>query len=180
MFAHFASVRSNKSSSTVGADRARLCVPLLLTVFFCALPIAGSAEAVVAVNRASASIDFRVIIPVVVHATGVRPVANILIDANDISRGYVEINADSARLTTNSRNGYQVTARHDAQLLSGVDVEMSGQQLAVREGAGSMRVIAGRGSNQPVPIRYRLHLASGVVPGNYRWPVALQFSNPAP
>ncbi len=156
------------------------CVQIVFAIYLCALPLAGLAETSAGVNRAGANIDFRVTIPVVISATGVRPAANIQIQENDISQGFVDVKADSALLSTNSKNGFQLTARHDARLLTGVDVELSGQHLEVRAGIGSMHVIAERGNNQPIPIRYRLHLASGVAPGKYQWPVALHFSNLMP
>lgn len=154
---------------------------IVLMAGLCALSVPGLAEESSAGKRTSASIDFRVIIPVVVRVTRVQPQERLTIEAQHINQGFIDIASDNGLLlTSNSRRGYQLTARHDQHLLSGVDIELSGQQLSVRGGTGNMRVVAERSNNQPVPIRYRLHLAAGVTPGRYQWPVALQFSNPTP
>lgn len=174
---------ATRSHDRSGLTAHCLAQPRLIAViaWLCALPAGGGAETNPGTNRASASIDFRVIIPVVVRATSVRPQESLVVEARHIAEGFIDVAVeDSLLLTSNSRRGYQLTARHDESLLSGVDIELSGQQLVVRGGVGNMRVVAERSNNQPVPIRYRLHLAAGVTPGRYRWPVALQFSNPLP
>ena len=141
------------------------------------IPISCLAESRAGYTGTAASIDFRIIIPAIIRVTTVSQPDRIVIGDRDITQGYIDLDAGSSvRLTNNERSGYLLTANYDAQLLSKVEVQISGQNLTALSGTGSLHVASGLVIDKLVPISYRLHLAPGVRAGDYRWPVALAFS----
>lgn len=142
-----------------------------------AVPTSSLADSRTGTTGAGAGIDFRIVIPAIIRVTAVTQPDRVVIEHRHITQGYIDLDAGtSVKITSNTRNGYLLTARYDAQLLSMVEVQISGQNLTASSGAGSMRVGSGFAIDKLVPISYRLHLAPGVQAGAYRWPVALAFS----
>ena len=142
-----------------------------------ATPIIGHADSRTGMNSTSASLDFRIVIPAIIRVSAVTQPDHIVIEHRHITQGYIDLDGGTlVKITHNTRNGYLLAARYDAQFLTKVEVQISGQSLTASSGAGSMRVNAGIAIDKLVPIGYRLHLASGVRVGEYRWPVALAFS----
>jgi len=128
-------------------------------------------------KRASASIDFRVIIPVVLRARTLEQQSHIRVEPHHISQGYVDLEeASTIELTSNSRHGYQLSARYDAAVLAKMDVHIDAQRMTATAGSGSMRVHARPRLNAVVRVGYRLYLQPSVTVGEYRWPVALSFA----
>ena len=145
------------------------------------MPTMSLAETQAGTSSAQASLNFRINIPAIIRVRAVTQPDRIVIEERHIAQGYIDLDtAASVTLTTNSRNGYQLTASYDTQLLSKVEVRVtnqnSRQNLIASSGFGAMRVASGLITDQLVPIGYRLHLAPGVPAGDYRWPVALAFS----
>jgi len=137
----------------------------------------GAAETHQGSKAASASIDFRIIVPVVLRARTLEQQSHLKIESQHISQGFVDLeHASTIELTSNSRNGYQLSARYDAAVLAKMDVHIDAQHMTATAGAGSMRVHARPRLNAVVRIGYRLYLQPSVTVGEYRWPVALTFA----
>lgn len=120
----------------------------------------------------------RIIIPTIIRVDLLVQPRRVLVDEQHIAQGYIDLDAGSTvRVTSNNRNGYQLAARYDSQLLTSVEVRVASQKLSVSSGAGSFRVLSGVTVDKLVPISYRLYLAPGVRAGEHRWPVALTFSS---
>ena len=128
-------------------------------------------------TRASASIDFRVIIPVVLRARTLEQQSYIRLEPQHISQGYVDLeHASTVELTSNSRNGYQLSARYDAAVLAKMEVHIDTQHMTATAGSGSMRIHTKPLLNAVVRVGYRLYLQPTLTTGEYRWPVALTFA----
>ncbi len=142
-----------------------------------AMPTHSYGESRMGTASANASLVFRIVVPAIIRVASITQPAQLVIEDHHIAQGFIDLDAGtSVKLTVNSRHGYQLTARHDPQLLSRVEVRVSSQSLNTSSGFGSMRVVSGLIIDQLVPISYRFHLAPGVQAGGYRWPVALAFS----
>ena len=162
------------TASTATAVKSLLFVAAITTV---AMPGDGFAESQTSVTVANARLDFRIVIPAIIRVTAVTQPESIEINDQHIQSGYIDLDAATAvKLTNNTRSGYQLTARYDAALLSSVEVRISSKKLTASSGFGSMHVASGLANEQVVPIGFRMYLARGVQPGQYRWPVALAFS----
>ena len=181
---HFASnlLKFNPPPATVVAaprpsgDR-RHGLVFVLGLAMLAISTISFAESRAGTTGARASIDFRIVIPAIIRITSVSQPDHILIEAQHVTQGFIDLDAGTTvRLTVNTRDGYLLAARYDSKLLSGVEVRVSSQTLTSASGFGSMRVASALAVDALVPISYRLHLAPGVQAGNYRWPVALAFS----
>jgi hypothetical protein len=148
-----------------------------------ALCIAASPAFADAATNSPASrtaLQLRIVIPTVVRAAGLSHPERLEIGAQDIERGYVDVDdATSLSLTSNSRSGYSVSAAFDASVLSRVDVRIQGQNLAFTGGQGNGAVNAPRMTDAPVNVGYRLYFSAGTVAGRYRWPVVLSFGTTA-
>jgi len=145
---------------------------VVIALFSLLAPAVGFAE-----SGTSARLDFRIVVPAIIRVTPVSQPDRIVINAQHIAQGYVDLDAGTAvRLTNNTHSGYQLTASYDDRLLSAVEVTVANQKLTTSSGPGSMRVLSGLAVDRLVAIGYRLHLAPGIVAGEYRWPVALAFS----
>ena len=150
---------------------------LVMSIALLAMPKHSFTDSRVGISSAKASIDIRIVVPVVIRVISMAQPDQVVIDESHIALGYIDLDAGtSVKLTSNNRSGYQLAARYDAQLLSKVEVRISSQNLTASSGYGSMRVVSGLTVDKLVPIAYRMHLAPGVVAGYYRWPVALSFS----
>lgn len=167
-----AAFATSKRFATAGAW---LLLAVALALF--ALPGIGHAQRAVAASGGTSAVDFRITIPILIKVKPVAQPDQIAIDARHIAQGFIDIDAATAvKLTSNNRDGYLLTANYDTRLLSSVEVRVSHQHFTASSGTGSMRVASGLATDKLVPIGYRLHLAPGVRPGQYRWPVALAFS----
>ena len=150
---------------------------LVLGLAILAMPAKSFAESRSGSGGVRASIDFRIVIPAIIRVTPVSQPDRMVVEERHIAQGYIDVDAGSAvRLTVNTRDGYLLAARYDAALLSAVEVRVSNQSLTASSGFGSMRVTSGLSTDKLTPISYRLHLAAGIPPGDYHWPVALAFS----
>ena len=128
-------------------------------------------------SSAHTSLDIRVVIPAVIRVSRVTQPDQFVIEPRHIAQGYIDLDAATlVKITNNTRDGYLLAAQYDAEMLSKIEVQMSGKKLTASSGAGCMRVDSGIVVDKLVPISYRLHLAGGVLAGGYRWPVALAFS----
>ena len=142
-----------------------------------AIPAISFAESSSGNSSASASLNFRIVIPAIIRVTPVTQPDHIVIENRHIAQGYIDLDASSSvKLTNNTRNGYMLTASYNAELLSSVEVRVANQNLTASSGFGSMRVASGLAIDKLVFIGYRFHLAPGVRAGQYNWPVALAFS----
>lgn len=142
-----------------------------------AISVDSPAESAVGSTSARASIDFRIIIPAIIRVSTIAQAEHIVVEDRHIAQGFIDLDVGtSLKLTSNNRNGYQLSASYDAELLSAVDVRISSQNMTASSGFGTMRVAAGLTVDKVVPVGYRFHLLPGIRAGSYRWPVALAFS----
>ena len=164
----------------VAKSRPLAAVPWTLFVVsfaLLAIPSRSFAESKTGVSSAAASVQIRIVIPAVIRVTVVTQPKRFFIEERHVAQGYIDVEgATSVKLTSNNRDGYQLNASYDSQLLSSIEVRISSQQLNATIGSGSMRVRSGLATNKLVPIDYRFHLVPQVRSGDYRWPVALVFS----
>lgn len=172
--------QSPQPANVVGAnqDRPRFALQWLLAgLTALAVPTASHAGSEIGASNSSASLNFRIVIPAIVRVIAVSQPDRILLEHRHIAQGYIDLDAGTlVKITNNTRSGYLLAAQYDAQFLTKVEVQIDGQNLTTSSGAGSMRVNSGFAIDKLVPISYRLHLAPGVLAGDYRWPVALAFS----
>lgn len=159
----------------IGAPHALFVSLVVLAVLL--WPLHANAESQAGPSAVRASVDFRIVVPAIVRVIDFVQPNQLRITADDIARGFVDpVASSSVTLTTNSRVGFQLTANYDQQLLSGIEVRAANHLLIATSGSGSMHMASGYAIDRNIPIGYRLHLAPGVRPGSYRWPVALQLS----
>ena len=150
---------------------------LVAGLLILSVPISSYANGHIGTSSAGARIDFRIVIPAIIRVAAVAQPERIVVEARHVAQGYIDLDAGtSVKITNNTRGGFLLTASYDAQLLSMVEVRISGQNLTASSGTGSMRVESGVVVDKLVPISYRLYLAPGARTGDYRWPVALAFS----
>ena len=129
-------------------------------------------------SKASAQLNFRIVIPAIVRVKALAQALGITITQDDVDRGHVDLAAASQlMLTSNSRNGYLISANFDAEILDGVEIKMLNQTLRTdaRKGTKTMHVQSSILIDEVVGVGYRLHLKPGLKAGNYHWPVALAF-----
>jgi len=147
-------------------------------VFFALLnPAYSLAESGTGNRNASANLDFRILIPAIIRVTAVTQPERLVIEQKHVVQGYIDLEAGtSVKLTNNTRSGYILSASYDVQLLSKIEVRVSGRQLSTSSGTANMHIASGLAFEKLVPISYRLYLAPGIRQGEYHWPVALAFS----
>jgi len=129
-------------------------------------------------DRASQRLDFRIVIPRVVRAKRLTQPDRFIIRSEDVARGYVDVGASTAVLTSNVRHGFSLAVAFDRTLASRVIVRIEDQQLSTDEPGRAFLVAAQRMVDMPVDIGYRIFLAPGVGQGSYQWPIHLQFGAP--
>jgi len=172
--------RSPQHADVGGARQSRASFAwqwLLTGMLALTAPAISHADSQAGTNIARARLDFRIVIPAILRVSTVAQPEHIVIDHRHITQGYIDLEASTlVKITNNTRNGYLLATQYDAQFLTRVEVQISGQNLTASSGAGSMRVNSGITTDKLVPISYRLHLAPGVRAGGYHWPVALAFS----
>lgn len=150
---------------------------LVVALVMLAMPMTSHADSRTGSTSAQSSLDFRIVIPAIIRVKAITQPGHVMIEDRHIADGYIDLDAGtSVNLTINSRNGYQLSASYDTQLLSRIEVRVASQSLTASSGYGSMRVASGLLTDKLVAIGYRMHLAPGVRAGGYRWPVALAFS----
>lgn len=138
----------------------------LATAAFLASPATAEADAGSAMVRVAARVLSYV------KVTDLTSPAALDVTAEDVARGYVDVEAGSSMtLVTNSNDGYLVTARSDAGTVARVAVRIGGQMADER-----LRVPAVAFAKSLVKVGYRLHLRPGVAAGRYPWPVTLGLS----
>jgi hypothetical protein len=147
-----------------------------LLAVLAAVPAANAGSALGSV-RASAGLDFRIVVPAMVRVQARAEPPSIALTAADIARGYVEIDEASAvTLTSNSSSGFALTVSFDTALVRAVEVRLGGATLRATQAGVSFPVYAGRLAASTMRIGYRILLAPGARPGSYRWPMALTYS----
>ncbi|MCY7387823.1 MAG: hypothetical protein LH481_07130, partial [Burkholderiales bacterium] len=133
-----------------------VCFWMLAGVLALAMPVFSHADSRTGTNSTSASLDFRIVIPAIIRVSAVTQPDHIVIEHRHISQGYIDLDAGTmVKITHNTRNGYLLAARYDAQFLTKVEVQISGQNLTASSGAGSMRVRSGIAIDKLVAISYR-------------------------
>jgi hypothetical protein len=127
---------------------------------------------------ATAHLNFRIVIPPIVRVKALSQVASITIEQAHIDRGYIDLDAASSlMLTSNSRNGYVISANFDSEILEGMVVKLANQIMHANIGkrTTTMHVDSPVVIDQVVEVGYRLYLKTDLKAGQYHWPVALAF-----
>lgn len=140
-----------------------------------ALALAGEAHADGAAGSTSASarIDFKVVIPVMLRVHTVSQDRELSVTPADVERGYVDVpRATRLEVTSNSAGGLLVRLGFDRTLLSRVRASLAGQALEA-DSSQSLPLHAAKLVGAPLEVGYRLYLAPGTRPGTYAWPVSL-------
>lgn len=124
---------------------------------------------------AHAGIDMRIVVPAFVRVSAQSDPAGVPIGAEDISRGYLDVeDAGSVVLTSNSSRGFAVLVAFDARLVSRIAVRIEGQAIEASQGS-ALQVQSPKVVAKTVRLGYRLFLAPGAAAGTYQWPVRLRF-----
>lgn len=135
------------------------------------------ASAIAADRPAHAALDFNIVIPPVLHVQSLNTPRTIRIEHAHIAQGFIDLpEASVLSITSNIRNGFQVSAHVDAALVKQVDVRVMNRAMRAMGELTSMVIPASRVVDHRVGVSYRLYLNDGVAAGEYRWPVALTFS----
>jgi hypothetical protein len=129
-------------------------------------------------GKAHASMDFRIVIPMVLRVSVVSQPVSIELDERHLMQGYIELDAATlVRLTSNDPRGLNVSVAFDTRLVSRVVVSLLDNVIAA-EGSGASRLIrTTTRREQQVPVSYRLYLDSRATAGVHPWPVVLGFSS---
>lgn len=102
--------------------------------------------------------------------------ATIEITAADVTRGYVDLDAPIlVRVRTNSRRGYMLQVEKTSETFSGIDLSLPGgsMNIASHESWIQRPYVSG---GDVMPIRARLFLSAGAMPGAHALPVAFSAS----
>lgn len=111
----------------------------------------------------------------VVDTVGIRPLhqaQNLVVTAQDVQRGYVEVPAAS-RFEIRSRGATVFEFRPTADIFRSVKVSSTGGAAEFGAGGGTLLQKSSGDALASVSVNYRFDLAAGVSPGTYRWPLAL-------
>jgi hypothetical protein len=124
--------------------------------------------------RASSSIPVSVTVIANARIRNEYQVAQLRVTANDVSRGYVDIqDASRFSVATNSRVGYLLEFHPVSHLFESVEVRGLGSPVQLGADGGA---IVQRG---PLPpslthvLGFRFFLSPNTAPGNYAWPLLL-------
>jgi hypothetical protein len=138
---------------------------------------AAVAESALGPARASAFLDFRIVVPAMVRAEARAEPASMAVTQGDAERGYVDIaDASAVTLTSNARSGFALGVEFDTALVRAVDVRMMGATVNARRTGDLLQIPVGRLVARAMRVGYRIFLAPGARAGNYRWPLALTYS----
>jgi hypothetical protein len=125
-------------------------------------------------NGARASVDVRIVIPVVLRAEQLREPETLSIAQADIARGYLDVEEGaSLLLTSNNRAGFDVSVAFDPAVVSRVAAHLAGPSVESDGEGPTLHVDAPKLVREPVRVRYRIHLAPGARAGTYAWPLRL-------
>jgi len=157
--------------------RAFRCAPVLAIAAFVAAAPAARASSSLGTSGAQASIDFKIVIPVVLRVKAAAEPREVSITDADVARGYVDVERGASLVvTSNSRAGFYVSIAFDSRLLARVVARLHGQAVEADAPGSSLHVDAARLVETPVNVGYRMYLAPGARPGTYRWPIGLAFA----
>jgi hypothetical protein len=142
---------------------------------FCAAGAVASGEQ--GTKDARASLDFRIVVPVILRVEALREPRALAVTPGDVARGYVDVDdGTSLVLTSNNRAGFGVSIAADPAIVSRVVARLEGRSLEADAPAATVHVEAPRLLQEPIAVRYRLFLAPGLGAGTYGWPVRLAFA----
>jgi hypothetical protein len=142
-------------------------IALLTASLFVVVP--ASADSTSATMTVSAQVIARAIV-----AVDSAPVS-IEVTAGDVSRGYVDVASPiTIRVRTNSRRGYMLQVDKTSETFSRVELSATTLVMTVAQESWIERPYVAGGDI--VPVRARLHLAAGAVPGSYALPIAFSAS----
>lgn len=157
-------------------DARRTAVAMLTALVAFATAPAACAESRTGTSRASASIDFRIVIPQVLRLKTMRQPVQLVVTARDVAAGFVEIERGmELELLSNLRGGHALQFSLASPVVRAADVSGLNQPVHI---AGSLAEVwfprAARGATRTTLILgFRLLLAANAQPGVYDWPVSM-------
>jgi hypothetical protein len=164
-----------RSPTTRRASARWILAWLAAAALWPAAPCAWAASASGA-SGARASIDVRVVIPVVLRVKALSQAREFAVRASDVARGYVDVDdGTSLLITSNNASGFALSVSFDPALASRVEARILGQAVEGASPGSSAHVDAPRMRETLVRVGYRLYLPPGTRAGVYPWPVALAF-----
>jgi len=155
-------------------------VTLFLPLVLAAFPaLASGSTASGGGARASASIDFAIVVPRVLRMRMLDHPRTIQVTEQDVANGSVIVDGPRLELTSNDPRGYWL----DAQLQGPfIEATIEGLRAPLHVAASGGRVLmpstAAAHGPEPYRLRYEFRLREGTAPGVYRWPVALAMDSP--
>ena len=159
------------AAGVLSADRLRRALATQRRFLIAAMLSALFGQAEAADVRA-----FMTVSATVVDTVSIRTVyqaENLVVTAQDIERGYVEV-PGASRFEIRNKGASLLEVRPLNPLFRSVRV--TGPEGSAEFGAAGgtmMQKSAGNGAAANVSIGYRFELAAGISPGAYRWPVSL-------
>jgi len=136
----------------------------------------ASAGSTLGTSVAHAMLDVVITIPAIVRAEARADPASLRVTAEDVERGYVDVDGTSSVvLTSNARLGFLLAIAFDRALLNGVELRLAGRTVRATESGNALLVQSGPLLGQRIAVGYRLYLARGAQAGEYRWPLALTY-----
>jgi hypothetical protein len=143
-------------------------------IAFAAAALALSAPP--AARADSHRIEVRAVVARVASVSALRTPAQVVVTADDVARGYVEIAQPvEVGIRTNDPSGVVLGFELGSPLVRAVHFDGEDLRLSVAAGAAAVRVpTAGAGlRSRTLRLRTRLELAPGARPGVIAWPVAV-------
>ena len=145
----------------------RTIAPVVAASALLALPTPAVAD-----GSRSAMIRVAATILSYVKVTGLSNPANLDVSAEDVARGYVDVEAGtSITVVTNSNDGYLISATGDPSTVRRIALK-----VGALTGAERVKVPSTPFAKALLRVGYRLYLEPGVSAGSYPWPVAIGVS----
>jgi len=136
----------------------------------------ASAGSTLGTTVAHAMLDVVITIPAIVRAEARADPASLRVTAEDVKRGYVDVDgASSVVLTSNARLGFLLAVAFDRALVDGVELRMAGRTVRATQSGVAIVVQSGPLVRKRIPVAYRFYLADGARAGEYRWPLAVSY-----
>ena len=96
----------------------------------------------------------------------------LVVDAQDVKRGYVSVSGGS-RLRITHHRGYLLDFRPTHRLFRSAAVTRGGRASEIRAEGGSIYEPPSTAGSSTVVLDYRFYLDESVRPGTYAWPMAV-------
>jgi hypothetical protein len=127
-------------------------------------------------NRASASLDIRIVIPPVLRLKTLRSPPQLIVTARDVAAGYVDVERGmEVELLSNMRNGHALQFLLASSIVRAAEISGLGEPVQVDDSTTQVtfRRAPGGATRTTLNLGFRLRLAANAQPGVYQWPVSM-------